>query len=163
MRKTFQTLLFDYLPDFLASQPADFWQGLADMGSNGEGGHDGLAAEEGWGISGGLPADAEQRGQQPPQMNKVCAFFQTATNLAERLASEICQLQLVDAGRENTLSSAGTPDKGIAEKTTRKGPHVCIFGRALFLLNVLAGESNVGDEFRDIPDERRDSPRHAAR
>ncbi|CBN80153.1 expressed unknown protein [Ectocarpus siliculosus] len=73
MRKTFQTLLFDYLPDFLASQPADFWQGLADMGSNGEGCHDGLAGGETRGISGGPPADAEQRGQQPPQMNKVTA------------------------------------------------------------------------------------------
>ncbi|CAM9690344.1 unnamed protein product, partial [Ectocarpus fasciculatus] len=73
MRKTFQTLLFDYLPDFLASQPAGFWQGLADMSSNGEGGHDGLAGGEGRGVSGGLPADAKQRGQHPPQMNKVTA------------------------------------------------------------------------------------------
>ncbi|CAB1117024.1 unnamed protein product [Ectocarpus sp. CCAP 1310/34] len=124
MRKTFQTLLLDYLPDFLASQPADFWQGLADMGTNGEGGHDGLAGGEGRVISGGPPADAGQRGQQPPQMKKVCTFFQMAKNLAERLASEICQLQLVDAERESTLSFAGTPDNGIAERATRKGPNV---------------------------------------
>ncbi|CAM9629361.1 unnamed protein product [Ectocarpus sp. 12 AP-2014] len=73
MRKTFQTLLFDYLPDFLASQPADFWQGLADIGSNEEGVHDGLGGGEGRGKSGGPPADAGQRGQQPSQMNKVTA------------------------------------------------------------------------------------------
>lgn len=61
LRKTFHTLLFDYLPDFLASQTENLWRDLPDTGRSfdeGQGGQDGDSPRVGGGgVSNGSIGD----------------------------------------------------------------------------------------------------------
>ena len=74
LRKTFHTLLFDYLPDFLASETASRDQSLEEISwrlDEAQGGHEGGASPTVGGGGSGDGATADSTPRSSPMLSKV--------------------------------------------------------------------------------------------
>ncbi|CAN0002175.1 unnamed protein product, partial [Pylaiella littoralis] len=141
MRKTFYTLLLDYLPDFLSSKGIADWQDLATFIKNSGGGvgeGDGAPLTEEWGL-----ADVgDEFSSVVPAANAFLKHSSVITHIKRYLAG----LQVVDAGRGgggngshigsrclDCLEEIGDFQKATTAEDRRKG-----WAKQMFLLGYAA-------------------------